>query len=221
MLDLTWGGETLRLLPQKAALLPDHHMLLIADAHIGKAVSFRRLGVPVPRGTTTDNLQRLDELLGLHPVAHVVFLGDLLHSAHAHAAPTLAAFGAWRERHARLEITLVRGNHDDRAGDPPPWLGIRCVDEPLPLGGLALCHHPQPRPGRQVVAGHLHPGARLGRGLDRVRVPCFHFRAGVAVMPAFGSFTGLHPVECQPGDRLVAVADGQLFDVPNRLVPAR
>lgn len=221
MLDIVWGGETLRLLPQKAAFLPDHHTLLIADAHIGKAVSFRRLGVPVPRGTTTDNLQRLDELLALHTVHHIVFLGDLLHSAHAHAPGTLAAVGAWRERHPRLALTLVRGNHDDRAGDPPPWLDIRCVDEPLPLGGLALCHHPRPLAGRAVVAGHVHPGAWLGRGLDRVRVPCFHFQQGVAVMPAFGSFTGLHPVDRSPGDRLVAVAEERLFEVPERLVPAR
>lgn len=216
MLDLTWGGEQFRLLPQKAAYLPDHHTLLIADAHIGKAVSFRRLGVPVPRGTTTENLALIDQLLQQHEVQHLVFLGDLLHSAHAHAPDTLAAMGRWRERHPRLNVTLVRGNHDDRAGDPPGWLDIRCVDEPLRLGGLALCHHPKPRIGAHVVAGHLHPGAWLGRGIDRVRVPCFHLREGVAVLPAFGSFTGLHPVERQPGERLVAVADGQLFEVPAR-----
>lgn len=216
MLDVSWGGETFRLLPQKAAFLPEHRTLLIADAHIGKAVSFRRLGVPVPRGTTTENLSLIDELLAQHDAAQIVFLGDLLHSAHAHAPATLAAFGRWRERHPRLQLTLVRGNHDDRAGDPPPWLDIRCLDEPLRLGGLALCHYPRPRAGAFVVAGHEHPGARLGRGFDRVRVPCFHLRAGVAVMPAFGSFTGLHEVDRLPGDRLVAVADGQLFDVPAR-----
>ena len=46
------GGVTLELLPQKAAWWAAERTLLIADAHIGKAVSFRRLGVPVPPGTT-------------------------------------------------------------------------------------------------------------------------------------------------------------------------
>ncbi|MEF7616465.1 ligase-associated DNA damage response endonuclease PdeM [Aquincola sp. MAHUQ-54] len=213
-MDLIWGGEPLRLLPQKAALLPERRMLLVADAHLGKAVSFRRLGVPVPQGTTSDTLARLDGLVASHGVEHIVFLGDLLHSAHAHAPATQAAIGRWRDRHPRLALTLVRGNHDDRAGDPPPTLGIRCLDEPWALAGVALCHHPRAVPGRAVVAGHVHPGAWVGRGLDRMRLPCFHLHSGVAVLPAFGGFTGLHAVERVAGDRVIAVAEGRLFDVP-------
>ena len=50
------GGAALHLLPQKAAWWPAERTLLVADAHIGKAVSFRRLGVPVPPGTTSETL---------------------------------------------------------------------------------------------------------------------------------------------------------------------
>ena len=53
MVTIEVAGRALSLLPQKAAFLPDTRTLLIADAHIGKATSFRALGVPVPRGTTT------------------------------------------------------------------------------------------------------------------------------------------------------------------------
>ena len=106
----------------------------------------------------------------------MVFLGDLLHSAHAHAPATLQALAQWRKQHAALELLLVRGNHDDHAGDPPAALGMQAVDEPLRLGGLALCHHPQPRDGAYVLAGHLHPCVVLGgRAHERLRLPCFHF----------------------------------------------
>ena len=30
-----------------------------------------------------------------------------------------ASFKAWRAAHPDVEVVLVRGNHDDRAGDPP------------------------------------------------------------------------------------------------------
>jgi len=211
------GGATLHLLPQRAVWWPAEQCLLVADAHIGKAVSFRRLGVPVPRGTTNETLDCLGELIDAHGAARVVFLGDLLHSRGAHAVGTMHAFAQWRERHAGTELVLVRGNHDDRAGDPPHALGVCCVDEPFSLPaapGLALCHHPRPRPGAYVLAGHQHPCTHIGRGIDRLRLPCFHFGAAVGVLPAFGAFTGMHPIERAAGDRVFVVADNAVHALP-------
>jgi DNA ligase-associated metallophosphoesterase len=215
MLQIEVAGVRLGLLSQRAALLVDAGCLLVADAHLGKAVSFRRLGVPVPRGTTTQTLQRLSEAIELSGASRVVFLGDLLHSAHAHAPATLQALAQWRHRHAAVELLLVRGNHDDRAGDPPAELGMVVVNEPLTLSGLALCHHPLPRRGAYVLAGHLHPCATLGgRAHQRLRLPCFHFGAAVGVLPAFGAFTGMHAVKPQPGDRIFLVGDGAVVAHP-------
>ena len=215
MLELLLGGARLGLLPQRAALLIDHATLLLADAHIGKAVSFRSLGVPVPRGTTTQTLQRLSDAVAASGAQRVVFLGDLLHSARAHAPATLEAFAMWRRQHAALELVLVRGNHDDRAGDPPAALGVRAVDEPWPLGPLALCHHPQTVPGAYVLAGHVHPGVVLvGRARQRLRLPCFRFGATLGVLPAFGAFTGLQVVRPAPGEQVYAIADDRVVPLP-------
>ena len=211
------GGTTLQLLPERAAWWPAARTLLVADAHIGKAVSFRRLGVPVPRGTTEETLALLGELIDTHAAARVVFLGDLLHSRSAHAPGTMQAFAQWRRRHAAIELVLVRGNHDDRAGDPPPAFDVHCVDEPWSLAaapGLALCHHPRPRQGVYVVAGHDHPCTSVGRGIDRLRLPCFHFGAAVGVLPAFGAFTGMHPIDRKSHDRVFVVADNAVHILP-------
>lgn len=215
MVTVEVGGEALVLLPQKAAFLPRTHTLLVADAHFGKAVSFRRLGVPVPRGTTGENLALLALLVAQWRVRRIVFLGDFLHSAHAHAPSTLGAVARWRAEHAGLELLLVRGNHDDRAGDPPAALGFNVVDEPSIEGGLALCHHPVPHETVYVLAGHLHPCVSLGgRAHDRLRLPCFHFGARVGVLPAFGSFTGMHPVQIEAGDRVFVAVDQSVVEVP-------
>jgi DNA ligase-associated metallophosphoesterase len=205
----TWierGGERLQLLAERALWWPAQRALLVADAHFGKAASFRHLGVPVPQGTTVRNLALLSALIARHGAGRLLVLGDFLHSAHAHAPQTLSALSAWRAVHAALEVVLVRGNHDDRAGDPPAALRIEVVDEPLCLGGLALCHHPQPRPGAYVLAGHLHPCITVGRGFERLRLPCFHFGSEVGVLPAFGAFTGMCPVRPVRGDEVYAVA---------------
>jgi DNA ligase-associated metallophosphoesterase len=210
------GCEDLVPLAGKAVWWPAQRTLLVADAHVGKAVSFRRLGVPVPEATTAGTLAQLDALLAAHAAQRVVFLGDLLHSRRSHARETLAAFARWRELRPELELVLVRGNHDDRAGDPPCEWGVDCVDEPYTLPGatgVALCHHPDPVDGRYVLAGHLHPCTTVGRGFERLRLPCFHFGAQVGVLPAFGTFTGMHPIAAQPGDRVFVVADNAVHEI--------
>ena len=108
---------------------------------------------------------------------------------------------------------LVRGNHDDRAGDPPPAWGVHCVDEPFvpaEAPGLALCHHPAPRAGLYVIGGHEHPCVHVGRGFERLRLPCFQFGPAVGVLPAFGTFTGMHPIDAVPGVRVFAVAEDRV-----------
>ena len=220
--ELSWGGRRLVLLPGPAVWVPDDGRLLVADLHLGKALAFRRLGVPVPAGTTRETLDRLGALLRQTAARELVVLGDFLHAAPAQAPAVQAQLAAWRDEHARVAMRLVRGNHDSRAGDPPAALEVEVIDEPwcLPAAGeaggpgLALCHHPQPLPGCQVLAGHLHPCIRLGGpARSRLRLPCFHFRAEVGVLPAFGAFTGMHPVRRSAGDRVYAVAGHEVLRV--------
>lgn len=209
------GGEAAVLFADRALLLPAHGALVVADAHFGKAATFRARGVPVPQGTTTDNLRRLDALLGATSARRIVFLGDLFHAREAHAPDTLAALHAWRTRHPRVEMVLVEGNHDRHAGPPPAALGLRVEDEPWRLGALALCHHPQRVEGAHVLAGHLHPCVRLyGGANDSLRLPCFWIRDELTLLPAFGEFTGGAPIVREAGDRVVALAEGRLFPLP-------
>ncbi|HNG81848.1 MAG TPA: DEAD/DEAH box helicase, partial [Burkholderiaceae bacterium] len=57
------AGEALWLLPERALWWPAQSMLLVADVHLGKAQSFRRLGVPVPGGSGAESLARLSGLI--------------------------------------------------------------------------------------------------------------------------------------------------------------
>jgi len=213
-LTIEVGAGPIVLLGERAAWLPEHRLLLVADAHLGKAQAFRRLGVPVPAGTTAENLRRLGDLIARMQPGEVVFLGDLLHAREGRSPATMAAIGRWRQAHAGVPMRLVRGNHDSRAGDPPGDWDFAVVDEPWRVGGWALCHHPQFLPGAYVLAGHEHPCVVLGSGVGRLRLPCFHLRCDAGLLPAFGEFTGGHAIRRRPGDRVVAIVDG----VP-RLLP--
>jgi DNA ligase-associated metallophosphoesterase len=221
MVEIELAGTWLQLLPERCAYVPGARALLVADAHLGKAHSFRRLGVPVPEGPTDDTLARLSAAVAATGAEQVIFLGDLLHSRHAQDPAAIAPVTGWRARHAQLHLVLVRGNHDRHAGDPPPAWAVQAVDEPLALGSLQLQHHPAPpATGRYALAGHLHPTVRLGgRGRDHLRLPCFHFGTQLGVLPAFGDFTGGHPVQRRRGDRVFALAAGQVIEVPAPRAP--
>jgi DNA ligase-associated metallophosphoesterase len=216
------GGDELLLLPQRAVLHRATATLFVADLHLGKAATFRALGVPVPTGTTLRTLERLDALIALTAARSLIVLGDLLHGPQARSIAFFDTLAAWRSRHAALDVRLVRGNHDDRSGDPPPSCGIEAVDPGGRVAGLTLVHEPGAAGADFWLAGHLHPVIRIGGRSDSLRLACFWLQAGGLVLPAFGEFTGGWLVRALPGERLF-VTDGEFVrELPTVLrAPAR
>jgi uncharacterized protein len=213
MIECVVAGERLVLLPEKAAYWPAHKALLVADFHLGKAATFRSAGIPLPAGTTRENVERLDRAIARTRAAQVIFLGDFLHAKDSRAPRTLARFNEWRGTRGDLELTLVRGNHDTRAGDPPESWGIRCVDAGGALGAFVLNHEPGAARGGYALAGHIHPSVRLTDGGESLRLPCFWFGSRYGVLPAFGAFTGTAEVRPRRGDQVYVVADQEVLKV--------
>ncbi|PPC94598.1 MAG: DEAD/DEAH box helicase [Methylotenera sp.] len=205
---LTIASEQLILLADKAIYWPDQKALLIADAHFGKAAAYRALGQPVPQGTTSHNLQRLNLLLSRYNPEKLIFLGDFLHAPKSHAPATLAALRSWRRLHGNVQCMLVRGNHDLKAGDPPADLEFDVVAEPYLINKIALQHIPAIHATHHVIAGHVHPTFRLqGKGRQKLVLPCFYHEPALTILPAFGDFTGGYAMEKQANSRLF-VTDG-------------
>jgi DNA ligase-associated metallophosphoesterase len=213
VIDCTLAGEPVALLPEKAMYWRREATLFIADFHLGKAAAFRSAGIPLPSGTTTDNVQRLSSAIAATGATRVVFLGDFLHAKASKAPKTEARFGAWREAHRALELVLVRGNHDARAGDPRSEWGIRCIDEGAAFGPFIANHHPEPARGGYVLAGHIHPAVHLSDASGSLRLPCFWFSKRVGVLPAFGAFTGTATVRPRVGDQVFVIADDEVISL--------
>jgi DNA ligase-associated metallophosphoesterase len=215
-LSVRTHGQEVVLHAERALELPEARVLIVADVHWGKATALRALGVPVPRGGTADDLRRLDVVLAQTRARELLILGDLVHSHHGWDERALAPVLAWRARWPTLVITLVRGNHDRHAGDPPTALDVHCVDGPCERYGVQLVHEPQQSDcaGLQLC-GHLHPTTRLtGRGGDRVRLPCFVLGTQRLILPAFSSFTGAGAWHPAPDERAFAVVDQAIVPLP-------
>jgi DNA ligase-associated metallophosphoesterase len=144
------AGEDVWLLPERALFWKRAATLIIADPHVGKPGAFRAAAIAAPEGTTIADLERLSTAIRRCGAQRLIVLGDLLHARSGRTAATMSAVEEWRTRHRSLDIVLVRGNHDMRAGDPPHSWRVTCVDEPWGHGAV----HAASSPG--IACGTLH-----------------------------------------------------------------
>jgi uncharacterized protein len=206
---LKLAGETVVLSAHRALFRPSTRQLLVADPHFGKAEVFRAQGLPVPEGTTADNLVRLDRLIGEFAPRELVFLGDFLH---ARVTEVFTWLLPWRRSHAALPMRLVRGNHDARAGALPAALDIR-VDAELVEAPFVYRHAPGASPRGLTLAGHLHPAYRLrGRRRESLRLACFWLTPSGMVLPAFGDFTGCMEIARRARERVFVIAGEAIYE---------
>jgi uncharacterized protein len=218
MIEIDWGGERLVVLADRALYWPRKRTLLIADPHFGKAATFRQAGIPVPHGTTATDLDRLRVLLAGTSAERLIVLGDFFHARSGRQESTLSSIATWRSEHRQLEVLLIRGNHDDHAGDPPEEWNIVCSAEPIREESFFLAHHPRPRKGGFVLAGHLHPALTLDDNCgSSLRSACFWFQKSVAVLPAFGRFTGARSVRPSADDRVFVVGPDSVIEIPRQV----
>lgn len=204
-------GELLELLPEKAIYWPAREMLLVADLHIGKAATFRAFGAPVPESPTYETLARLTALVEAKKARSLAILGDLFHAREATQGAPRQAFLDWLATHSTLEIKLVVGNHDRRAMSALAEFGewADAVEETP----FRMAHHPSEHE-LYTLCGHIHPGYRLvAPGYRSECLPCFWFGKHYAVLPAFGSFTGLGRIEPSEGDGVYLIANSEVIRV--------
>ncbi|MEY2948900.1 MAG: ligase-associated DNA damage response endonuclease PdeM [Saprospiraceae bacterium] len=209
--ELVIKGQHFLLHPQKALFWVEQKALVLADAHFGKGRHFRKNGIPVPQMQADVDYDRFIGLLLEFKPAQVIFLGDLFHSSYNEE---WMAFSDIIQKFQATQFILVKGNHDILNPTIYEEGGIIMKEEPWRLGPFALRHHPAEKNETEYsIGGHLHPGVLLkGASHQRLRLPCFYFGKTQAVLPAFGSFTGLHLVQPETESRVFVIGDGQVFE---------
>ncbi len=226
-----FAGEQLDLLPDRAAYWQRARTLFVADTHFGKAAAFRAAGTPVPETVTGADVDRLNTLLRATQALRLVILGDFFHAPAGRAAVTEGRIESWRLACLPTEIVLVRGNHDRGSGDPPEHWRITCVEPGHRLGPFTLTHTPEEAAAyadSPALCGHLHPAVTMAEpGASAfgaaTRLRCFLMKPALAVLPAFGRFTGTSTIRPRADgtDRVYVIADDEVIDATPAVAPRR
>jgi metallophosphoesterase superfamily enzyme len=119
----------------------------------------------------------------------------------------------WRKRHPEVELAVVPGNHDRYAGLPRSDLGWTTHKDGHREGPFSLRHIPEHAKDAYVLAGHIHPLARVRDGRESLRLPCFHFSDRIGTLPAFSTFTGGSRVRIRGNDIVFVAADDAVIRV--------
>jgi uncharacterized protein len=141
----------------------------------------------------------------------------LLHGPASQDKQVMNQLAQWRSLFGNVQMVLVRGNHDDRSGDPPASCGVDCVDPGVALDEQQLLsgyHEPDFLSPHFHVAGHQHPAYRLKTRTESLRLPCFYTRNQCLVLPAFGEFTGGWTITADEADRVFVTDRQAVFAVP-------
>ena len=219
LIEFERNGLQLQLFAERAVFWPDQSMLLIADTHFGKEATFRHHGIPVPVGSTDGTLHTISSLLEFTAADHLVILGDMFHARSSLSKEVTGSLDAFFLEHSGLSTTLVRGNHDAHLGQLPPSWSIEIVEQNHRIDRLALAHHPNANlaGAELLLCGHLHPAIRVGGSLGKL--PCFHLREGVMVLPAIGQFTGTHLIKLRRADQAWAVTGDEIIAMAASPIP--
>ncbi len=206
-------GIAIELLADHAAFLTKARCLVVSDLHLGKAAAFRSHGLAVPEGDDSRDLQRLEQRVAATKAERLVIAGDLFHAPSREMDKVVELLRAWTAR-CPAEITLVTGNHDQRA--------LRGVDLPfsrvdsLDLDGVSIVHDPAEASSDFTLCGHLHPVIRIRDGRrTSIRSACFWLEANRLTLPSFGSFTGGQVIHPEPTDRVFIPIRDQVTEVPS------
>ena len=238
IMPIHFQEEELLLSAQRVLYYPAEKILVISDVHLGKAGHFRRYGIPIPTEVNQDNLSRLSQVIVQFDPERVLFLGDLFHSEtnsewddfkrwrlqYSTLGMTLILGNheLYSEQkyedlglqvHPYLDSKHIRFLHDkDDAFAGPTgsqsssgsliYEQEKTAQDTAPPNTVAI---------KGWISGHLHPGIKIqGKGRQRIILPCFVQQENQLVIPAFGTFTGLHLITNKDA-HIIAIAENELI----------
>lgn len=181
---MRFADQVFEPLPTGALFWPSENALLVSDLHLEKLSSYAKRGSLLPPYDTAMTLGRLAGDIERTGAVEVIALGDSFHRDEG----TSTLLDADRLRLTALmgkaRWTWIAGNHDPS----PHALGGTCLAA-LERCGLTFTHEPS-RGTLGLVAGHLHPAARVAADGRSVRRPCFVHDGRTMILPAYGASTG-------------------------------
>ena len=197
---------------QRTVFWEEEKTLILSDLHLGKSGHFRKSGIAIPQNLYKEDLFRLLNEIHLFSAKKLIIVGDLFHSS---MNKEHELFLRWRKDISRVDIHLIKGNHDILKNEWYKNAEIQVHKKHLAIRNFSFTHdinECQANENDYCFSGHIHPAVFM-RGIAKqsITLPCFYFAKNYAVLPAFGKFTGTFAVKPTSGESVFALVENKVM----------
>jgi putative SbcD/Mre11-related phosphoesterase len=161
------------------------NIAIFSDLHIGYEGVLKMEGAMIPKYQKKIIKNRIEEIIKRYSPDKIIINGDFKHEFGRNLRQE------WNEVSElldflvkRLEVIIVRGNHDNFIKTIAKKFNVEVRDE-YEYGEIKFVHGHKKAMGERIVIGHEHPSLCLRDKVGVVaRLPCFLVSKEIVVLPA-------------------------------------
>lgn len=191
MVPVSFSGEEMQLVGERAIYWQREKTLLVADLHLEKASWYASFGQMLPPYDSRETLERISNLTLQTKAKRVITLGDNFHDRAGSLRLDSHSTEILKGLTQSLDWVWISGNHDEQM---PRTFGGEFLNE-LEINGIMLRHIAKRGERKSELSGHFHPKLRLKVRNRFISKPCAVIGRGSEygermILPAFGALTG-------------------------------
>ena len=194
---IKFADEEFYALPSSALYWKRLNIIIVADLHLGKSISFAKQKQFLPPYDTKETLEKLFNCINEFKPSKLIIVGDLLHDKFSFQSFHDSDLNNLNNSTKKTEFIWVKGNHDS---DVEINGFTKVLD--YKVDDIIFNHIPIKTTNYQIC-GHYHPKVKiLHRGKSIYKVAFVH-NDKVLILPSFGALTGGLNINQEPLKKLL------------------
>ena len=189
---IKFANEDFYAYPNSALYWKRLNIIIVADLHLGKSISFAKQKQFLPPYDTKETLAKLFRCINEFEPSKLIIVGDLLHDMFSVNSFQEKDHQNFNKYTKNTEFIWVKGNHDYD-------IEINGFTKVLnyKVEEIIFNHIPIKSKNFQIC-GHYHPKAKISHRGKSIYKSCFVHNNKICILPSFGAFTGGLNINQQP-----------------------
>ena len=209
---IKFANEEFYAYPNNALYWKRLNIIIIADLHLGKSITFAKQKQFLPPYDTKETLAKLFECINEFQPSKLIIVGDLLHDMLSLQSFQDIDYQNFNKYTKKTEFIWVKGNHDFDI----EIVGFSKVLD-YKVDKIIFNHLPIKSTNFQIC-GHYHPKVKISHRGKSIYKSSFVHNDKLLILPSFGTLTGGLNIDQDPlkvllGNdiKIFPVGDGKVY----------